>query len=202
MVKIRTKLLPLVLLLLAGCAKEAPQAAPALPAEPAPAETAQTLFVPVTPGRLSIAVSPDLAPMEFVIPAGADESAFLLAGFDISLGEHLAQAMELEAVWLPMDFESCLRAVEDGTADMAISSVAWTAARAEKFNLSNPYIPYKGTADVVVMAMGADALTRTVNTVLEQAEQAGCYTQWYSQAKADALGGMEITFGSDGAVLK
>lgn len=198
---------------LSGCAKEAPPAAPTVPAEtgqavPAeagqavPAETGQTTFVPITPGFLSIAVSPDLAPMEFVVPSPEGEDTLLLAGFDISLGEYLADALELEVQWLPMGFEGCLSAVENGTADMAISSVAWTAARQERFNLSNPYIPYNGTADVVVMRTGADALTQTVNTVLEQAKQAGCYAQWYSQAKTDALNGVEITFGSDGAALK
>ncbi len=183
--------------LLCGCARKAP------PAEStAPAETGQAAFSPIVPGRLSIAVSPDLAPMEFVIPAEDDENELLLAGFDISLGEYLADALELEVQWLPMGFEDCLHAVEEGTADMAISSIAWTASRQERFNLSNPYIPYTGTADVVVMHAGADALTQTVNTVLEQAEQAGCYTRWYAQAKTDALNGVEITFGSDGAVLK
>lgn len=203
MTKFRAKIIfPLVLLLLSGCAKIAPQAEPISPAESAPPETTMAAFVPVTAGKLSIAVSPDLAPMEFVIPAEHSENELLLAGFDISLGEYLADALELEANWLAMDFDSCLLAVEEGTADMAISSIAWTAAREERFNLSNPYIPYKGTADVVVMPAGADSLMQSVNTALELAEQAGCYSQWYSQAKTDALSGVEITFGSDGAVLK
>lgn len=199
MVKFHAKPILFIVLvfLLSGCAKEAPQSEPSIPAETEPA-----VFVPVTPGFLSIAVSPDLAPMEFVVPSPEGGDAFLLAGFDISLGEYLADALELEVRWLPMGFEECLSAVEDGTADMAISSVGWTAARQERFNLSDPYIPYQGTADVVVMRTGADALTQTVNTVLEQAEQAGCYTRWYSQAKTDALGGMEVTFGPDGTPLK
>lgn len=199
MVKFHAKPILFIVLvfLLSGCAKEAPPAAPTVPAE-----TGQTAFVPVTPGFLSIAVSPDLAPMEFVVPSPEGGDAFLLAGFDISLGEYLADALELEVRWLPMGFEECLSAVENGSADMAISSVGWTAARQERFNLSNPYIPYQGTADVVVMQAGADALTQTVNTVLEQAEQAGCYARWYSQAKTDALKGVEITFDADGAPLK
>lgn len=189
---------------LSGCAKEAPPAAPTVPAETGqavPAEIRQTAFVPITPGFLSIAVSPDLAPMEFVVPS-SEEETLLLAGFDISLGEYIADGLELEVMWLPMGFEGCLAAVEDGTADMAISSVKWTDSRQARFNLSDPYIPYKGTADVVVMHAGADALTRSVNTMLAQAEQAGCYALWYAQAKTDALKGVEITFGADGAPLK
>lgn len=194
-------LILLLSFLLTGCTAEAAPSQPSSEAAPS-SEAQQSAFVPAVPGRLSIAVSPDLAPMEFVIPAEDDENTLLLAGFDISLGEYLADAMELEVQWLPMEFEDCLHAVEDGAADMAISSIAWTAARQERFSLSNPYIPYKGTADVVVMQSGAEALTQIVNTVLEQAEQAGCYTQWYSQAKTDALSGVEVTFGSSGPVLK
>lgn len=195
MYKIRF-LLPLLLicvLFLPGCGKEAVQPTQAPAAE-------QTAFTPITPGRLTIAVSPDLAPMEFVTYP-SDDSECLLAGFDISLGEYLAAAMELEVQWLPMDFDSCLEAVEEGRADMAISAVAWTATRAEKFSLSIPYSPYKGTADVVVMATDAEALTEIVNTVLSQAESAGCYAQWYTHAKDDAINGYEVSFDSRGQVI-
>lgn len=191
-------LLLILPMLFPGCAKQ--EKAPIPESSEIETETEQKHFIPVTPGKLTIAVSPDLAPMEFVVAAdGSDD--ILLAGFDISLGEYIASAMELKVTWLPMDFESCLDAVENKTADMAISAVAWTTERQARFRLSDAYVPYKGTADVVVMHADASALAETVNTILAQAEEAGCYAPWYTEAKEKARTGYEVSFDSHGQVI-
>ena len=87
----------------------------------------------VTPGKLTVALSPDFAPMEFVDMDGN------FAGFDVSLAQYIADELGLELVIMPMSFDACQTAVEMGSVDMAISGFSWTEKRAQYYNLSDYY---------------------------------------------------------------
>ena len=93
------------------------------------ASTVQT----VTPGKLTVALSPDFAPMEFVDMDGN------FAGFDVLLAQYIADELGLELVIMPMSFDASQTAVEMGTVDMSISGYSWTEKRAENYNLSDYY---------------------------------------------------------------
>ena len=86
---------------------------------------------------LKVAISPDFAPMEFVIYNEKGESEF--AGFDVMLAEYIAAEMGKELQLMPMDFGACQAAVAAGTVDMSISGFSWTEERAENYNISNYY---------------------------------------------------------------
>ena len=86
---------------------------------------------------LKVAISPDFAPMEFVIYNDKGESEF--AGFDIMLAEYIAAEMGMELQLMPMDFGACQAAVAAGTVDMSISGFSWTEERAANYNLSDYY---------------------------------------------------------------
>lgn len=114
---------------LVGCGSKTP--APS--AEQSDAHSVKT----VSAGKLTVAISPDFAPMEFVDPSKEGQDKFV--GFDPTLAKYLADEMGLELSIQPMDFGACQTAVSMGSVDMAISGFSWTAAREENYNLSDTY---------------------------------------------------------------
>lgn len=91
----------------------------------------------ITEGKLTVAISPDFAPMEFVDPTKAGQDMYV--GFDVTLAKYIADELGLELVIMPMSFDACQMAVYSGTVDMSISGYSWTEDREAKFNLSNYY---------------------------------------------------------------
>ena len=91
----------------------------------------------ITDGKLTVAISPDFAPMEFVDPTKTGQDMYV--GFDVILANYIADELGLELVLMPMDFYACQTAVYTGIVDMSISGYSWTPDRAENANLSNYY---------------------------------------------------------------
>ena len=96
-----------------------------------------TVVSTVTPGKLTVAISPDFAPMEFVDPTKTGQDMYV--GFDVTLAHYIADSLGLELVIMPLSFDACQTAVYTGTVDMSISGYSWTEDRVEKFNLSDYY---------------------------------------------------------------
>ena len=117
---------------LAGCGSSSANT----PAGTNPEATTASLKV-VTAGKLTVATSPDFAPMEFMDPSKSGQDAYV--GFDITLAKYIADSMGLELQIMPMSFDACQTAVYAGTADMAISGFSWTEDRAQNYNTSNYY---------------------------------------------------------------
>ena len=90
-----------------------------------------------TEGKLTVALSPDFAPMEFVDPTKTGQDMYV--GFDVILANYIADSLGLELVLMPMDFYACQTAVYTGIVDMSISGYSWTEEREENANLSNYY---------------------------------------------------------------
>ena len=141
MKKIFALLLALTMVLsMAACgasapATEAPAAAAPAATEAAAAPAAE--LKTITPGVLTVAISPDFAPMEFVDPTKDGQDMFV--GFDVTLSKHIAENLGLELVIMPMSFDACQTAVYAGTVDMSVSGFSWTEERAENYNISNYY---------------------------------------------------------------
>ena len=91
----------------------------------------------VTEGKLTVAISPDFAPMEFVDPTKTGQDMYV--GFDVILAQYIADELNLELVIVPMSFEACQTAVYTGTVDMSISGYSWSEKREANYNLSNYY---------------------------------------------------------------
>ena len=91
----------------------------------------------VTPGKLTVALSPDFAPMEFVDPTKEGQDMYV--GFDVSLSKFIAEELGLELVIMPMSFDACQTAVYAGTVDMSISGFSWTEEREQNYNMSDYY---------------------------------------------------------------
>ena len=86
---------------------------------------------------LTVAMSPDFAPMEFVDLAKSGDDQYV--GFDVLLAKYIAKELNMKLVIDPMSFDACMAAVSTNQADLAISGFSWTAERAETFLISDWY---------------------------------------------------------------
>ena len=123
----------MALSLFAACGASAPAATEAPAGNDAAASAPKT----VTPGKLTVAISPDFAPMEFVDPTKSGQDMFV--GFDPTLSKYIAESMGLELVIMPMSFDACQTAVYAGTVDMSVSGFSWTEDREANYNISDYY---------------------------------------------------------------
>ena len=64
----------------------------------------------------------------------------VLTGFDIEIGNLIAEGLGLKAEFKEVPWESILVGVETGTFDIACTGVGYTAERAEKFLFTDPYV--------------------------------------------------------------
>ena len=89
-------------------------------------------------GTLTVAMSPDFAPMEFYDVAKTGDAA--IVGFDVLLANYLAQELDMKLVIKPMSFDACQAAVQTGNADIGISGFSWTYERGQNYAISDFYI--------------------------------------------------------------
>lgn len=89
-------------------------------------------------GTLTVALSPDFAPMEFYDLAKKGNDA--IVGFDVILAKYLATELGMTLELKPMSFDACQAAVQSGTVDIAISGFSWTADRAQNYEITDYYI--------------------------------------------------------------
>ena len=106
-------------------------------------------------GVLTVALSPDFSPMEFVDSSKEGQDQFV--GFDVFLAKYLAEYFGLELDIQAMSFDACQTAVAMDSVDMSISGYSWTAARAENFELSIPYKANDNEDNQVLLIRAADA---------------------------------------------
>lgn len=91
----------------------------------------------VTPGKLTVTVSPDFAPTVFVDPTKEGQDRYV--GTEVALARFIAQELGLELVLSPMSFEACQVAVSTGQADFSVNGYAPTDDRAQNYLFSDPY---------------------------------------------------------------
>lgn len=142
-----------------GAKTEAPAAAPAetpaeAPAE-APAEPANALEKIKADGVLTVALSPDFAPMEFVDSSKSDQEQYV--GFDVELAKFIASELGVELVIEAMGFDACQTAVYTGSVPMSISGYSWTEERAENYELSDYYYAGENETEQVLLIKAEDA---------------------------------------------
>ncbi|MBR5980849.1 MAG: transporter substrate-binding domain-containing protein [Firmicutes bacterium] len=130
------------------------------PAQPAEAGGEAEEQLTLAAGKLSVAISPDFAPMEFVDTSKSGQDQYV--GFDVTLAKFIADEMGVELVIEPMSFDACQAAVQTHSVDMSISGFSYTPERAENFALSDYY--YAGDNEteqtIIVLAENADKWTK------------------------------------------
>ena len=108
----------------------------------------------VTEGKLTVAVSPDFAPMEFVDPTKTGNDMYV--GFDLTLANYIADELGLELVIMPMSFDACQTAVYTGAVDMSISGYSWTEDREANYNLSTYYYAGENENEQVLITLASN----------------------------------------------
>ena len=88
-------------------------------------------------GVLTVALSPDFSPMEFVDSSKTGQEQYV--GFDITLAKYIAENLGVELVIEPMGFDASQTAVYTGSVPMSISGYSWTEDRAQNYELSDYY---------------------------------------------------------------
>lgn len=91
-----------------------------------------------TNGTLTVALSPDFAPMEFYDLAKSGNDG--IVGFDVILSRYLATEFGMTLELKPMSFDACQAAVQTGNVDIAISGFSWTMEREQNYEISDYYI--------------------------------------------------------------
>lgn len=104
----------------------------------------------VVEGKLTVSLSPDFAPMEFVDLNGN------FVGFDVILANYIADSLGLELNIVPMSFEASQTAVSTGAVDMSISGYSWTEKRANNYNLSDWYHAGENEDNQVLITLKAN----------------------------------------------
>ena len=103
----------------------------------AAAEPANALEKIKADGVLTVALSPDFSPMEFVDSSKTGQDQYV--GFDVTLAKYIAENLGAELVIEPMSFDASQTAVYPGAVPISISGYSWTEERAANYELSDYY---------------------------------------------------------------
>ena len=106
-------------------------------------------------GVLTVALSPDFAPMEFVDSAKEGQDQYV--GFDVTLAKYIAEYLGVELEIQAMSFDACQTAVAMDAVDMSISGYSWTETRAENFELSDYYYAGDNESKQILLIRAEDA---------------------------------------------
>ena len=106
-------------------------------------------------GVLTVALSPDFSPMEFVDASKSGQDQYV--GFDVSLAKYIAEYIGVDLVIEAMNFDACQTAVYTASVPMAISGFSWTEERAENYNISDYYYAGDNETEQVLLIRADDA---------------------------------------------
>lgn len=100
-------------------------------------EELKPLLQTINEGKLTMVTSPDFAPYEFyALNAEGDPT---LAGFDIALGQYIANYLGLELDVITMDFDGTITELGMGNADIGMAGYSPDPKREKAMNFSNVY---------------------------------------------------------------
>ena len=122
---------------------------------PAASEPQNALEKIKADGVLTVALSPDFSPMEFVDASKSGQDQYV--GFDVSLAKYIAEYIGVDLTIEAMNFDACQTAVYTASVPMAISGFSWTEERAENYNISDYYYAGDNETEQVLLIRSADA---------------------------------------------
>lgn len=106
-------------------------------------------------GVLTVALSPDFAPMEFVDSSKSGQEQY--QGFDVTLAKYIADYLGVELSIEAMNFDACQTAVYTASVPMSISGYSWTEDRAANYELSDYYYAGDNETEQYILIRAADA---------------------------------------------
>ena len=116
------------------------------------APAAEPTLKTVTPGKLTVATSPDFAPYEFyAIDASGNPT---LAGFDVALAGYIADKLGLELEMVPIDFDGVLMELQTKKVDLGLAGLSPDPERENAMDFSDIY--YMGGQSFVTVKGNED----------------------------------------------
>ena len=106
-------------------------------------------------GVLTVALSPDFSPMEFVDSSKTGQEQYV--GFDVMLAQFIAEELGVKLEIQAMSFDACQTAVSTASVPLSISGFSWTEERAENFELSDYYYAGENETEQVLLIRKDDA---------------------------------------------
>ena len=129
-------------------------------ADSAAAGTEAASISTVTPGKLTVATSPDFAPYEFY---AIDENGTpQLAGFDVALAGYIANHLGLELEMVPIDFDGVLMELQTKNVDLGLAGLSPDPERESIMDFSDIY--YKGGQSFVTVKGSEDKFPTLADT--------------------------------------
>ena len=125
----------------------------------------------VTPGKLTVATSPDFAPYEFY--AIDEKGEPHLAGFDMALAQYIADDLGLELEVIPMDFDGTIAELTNKNVDMSLAGYSVTEDRKEVMDFS---IVYYGGGQSFVTVKGKEDKLKDLEAANNAEFQIGAQT--------------------------
>lgn len=133
----------------------------------------------VSDGVLTVSMSTDFAPMEFVDLTKSGQDKYV--GSDVELAKYLANALGLELLIKPMDFDTCQASVANDIVDISISGYSYTTQRAASYLLSEDYYSEGDSGQVALIAKTNEDVYTDLNSLnqagVEVAAQNGALQQ-------------------------
>ena len=153
-------LLLAVLMLAALCACGAKKEETKPAETQAPAADAAPALQLVTPGKLTVATSPDFAPYEFyAIDASGNPT---LAGFDVALAGYIADRLGLELEMVPIDFDGVIMELQTKNVDLGMAGLSPSEERKSIMDFSDIY--YMGGQSFVTVKGNEDKFKTLADT--------------------------------------
>ena len=106
-------------------------------------------------GVLTVALSPDFSPMEFVDSSKTGQDQYV--GFDVTLAKYIAESLGVSLEIEAMGFDASQTAVYTGSVPMSISGYSWTAEREENYEISDYYYAGENETEQVLLVKKDDA---------------------------------------------
>jgi polar amino acid transport system substrate-binding protein len=149
-----------MVLALCACGSTASSSTTTTTATTDDAAEAEATISTVTPGKLTVATSPDFAPYEFyAIDADGNPT---LAGFDLALAQYIADYLGLELEIIPVDFDGVLNELASGNVDLGMAGLSPDPSRMDAMDFSDIY--YQGGQSFVTVQSKADQFTSLDDT--------------------------------------
>lgn len=123
-------------------------------------EQTEAALTTVTPGKLTVATSPDFAPYEFY---AIDENGTpQLAGFDMALAQYIADYLSLELEVVPMDFDGTIMELANKAVDLGMAGYSPDPEREDSMDFSDIY--YTGGQSFVCLQSNKDLFATLEDT--------------------------------------
>ena len=106
----------------------------------------------VTPGKLTVATSPDFAPYEFY--AIGEDGTPTLSGFDMTLAQYIADYLGLELEVVTVDFDGVLSELQTKSVDLGMAGLSPDEKRMGIMDFSDIY--YNGGQSLVTVKDNAE----------------------------------------------